>query len=198
MKIYGDKISGNCLKVKWTADYLGLTYDWIDIDILAGETRTPEFLSINASAQVPTIELNDGRHLSQSNAIILHLAEGSALIPGDAFLRAKMLEYMFWEQYSHEPYIAVCRFQHHYLNIPLAELDKDKVDRGYHALDTMERWLTDTVFVVGEHVTCADIALVAYTRWAHEGGFELANFAGIRRWIARVEAALGLKTTNKK
>jgi len=138
MKIYGDRISGNCLKVKWTADHLGIPYEWIDVDILSGGTRTPEFLSMNAFGQVPTVELDDGRHLAQSNAIMLHLAEGSGLIPRDRFERAKMREYLFWEQYSHEPYVAVCRFQHHYLKIPLAELDKEKVERGYRALDTME------------------------------------------------------------
>lgn len=190
MKIYGDKISGNCLKIKWTADHLGLSYDWIDVDILAGETRTPEFLAMNAFGQVPTVELEDGRHLGQSNAIMLHLAEGSGLIPSDAFERAKMHEYLFWEQYSHEPYVAVCRFQHHYLNIPLAELDKEKVERGYRALDTMEGWLADGDFLADGKVSLADIALVAYTRCAHEGGFELAPFGNVRAWIGRVEAAL--------
>ncbi|MBT3910941.1 MAG: glutathione S-transferase family protein [Rhodospirillaceae bacterium] len=192
MKIYGDKISGNCLKVKWTADHLGLTYDWIDIDILAGENRTPEFLAMNPFGQVPTVELDDGRYLAQSNAVVLHLAEGSTLIPGDAYERARMLEFMFWEQYSHEPYVAVCRFQHHYLKMPLAELDKEKVERGYRALDTMEGWLSDNAFLTGSSTSCADISLVAYTRWAHEGGFELGPYENVCGWIERVETALGI------
>jgi len=192
VKIYGDRISGNCLKVKWTADHLGIPYEWIDVDILAGETRTPEFLAINAFGQAPSVELDDGRHLAQSNAIMLYLAEGSALIPADPYIRAKMHEYLFWEQYSHEPYVAVCRFQHHYLKRPLAELDKEKVERGYRALDTMEGWLADGGFLAGKRVSCADIALVAYTRWAHEGGFELKPYTGVRAWIARVEAAINI------
>ncbi|THD52273.1 glutathione S-transferase N-terminal domain-containing protein, partial [Phenylobacterium sp.] len=110
MKIYGDSISGNCLKVKWVADSLGLSYEWIETSVLKSESRTEEFLALNPAGQVPAVILDDGRPLAQSNAIILHLAEGSALIPEDAYQRAKMLEWMFWEQYSHEPYIAVARF----------------------------------------------------------------------------------------
>ena len=107
MKIYGDSISGNCLKVKWVADLLGLSYDWIESSVLVGASRTPAFLALNPAGQVPTVILDDGRPLAQSNAIIFHLAEGSALIPSDPYDRARMLEWMFWEQYSHEPYIAV-------------------------------------------------------------------------------------------
>src|SRR5215218_4545069 len=123
LTIYGDSISGNCLKVKWTADHLGLAYDWIETDVLKGGSRTPEFLAMNPAGQVPAVILDDGRALAQSNAIILHLAEGSALIPSDAYQRAKMLEWMFWEQYSHEPYIAVARFQMAYLGKAASELD---------------------------------------------------------------------------
>ena len=111
LKIYGDSISGNCLKVKWTAERLGLDYEWIEIDLLKGETQTPQFRAINPAGQVPVVVLPDGRPLAQSNAIILHLAEGSDLIPADPYDRARMLEWMFWEQYSHEPYVAVARFQ---------------------------------------------------------------------------------------
>ncbi|HQT52932.1 MAG TPA: glutathione S-transferase N-terminal domain-containing protein, partial [Phenylobacterium sp.] len=103
MRIFGDSISGNCLKVKWTADHLRLSYDWIETDVLKAATRTPEFLALNPAGQVPAVILDDGRPLAQSNAIILHLAEGSALIPADPYDRARMLEWMFWEQYSHEP-----------------------------------------------------------------------------------------------
>jgi glutathione S-transferase len=130
MRIYGDSISGNCLKVKWTADHLGLAYDWIETSVLKAETRTPEFLAMNPAGQVPAVILGDGRPLAQSNAIILHLAEGSDLIPADAYDRARMFEWMFWEQYSHEPYVAVARFQMHYLGKSAAELDPKIVVGG--------------------------------------------------------------------
>ena len=103
MKIYGDSISGNCLKVKWTADYLGLPYEWIETDVVKAETRTPDYLATVPAGQVPGVLLDDGRPLAQSGAILLHLAQGSDLIPADAYSRARMLEWMFWEQYSHEP-----------------------------------------------------------------------------------------------
>src|ERR1043166_5922494 len=115
MKVYGDTNSGNCLKVKWVCDHLALPYSWIAVDTLKGETRTAEFLKLNGAGQVPTIELDDGRALAQSNAIIRYLARGSRLIPQDAYAEGKMDEWLFWEQYSHEPYIAVCRFQMFYL-----------------------------------------------------------------------------------
>ena len=113
--IYGDPISGNCLKVKWTAERLGIPFTWIDVDVTKAQTRTAEFLAINPAGQVPTVVLADGRPLAQSNAIIVHLAEGSPLIPTDPYERARMFEWLFWEQYSHEPYIAVARFQVKYL-----------------------------------------------------------------------------------
>ena len=108
MKIYGDSNSGNCQKVKWVCDALALPYIWIEIDTLKRETRTPQFLKLNGAGQVPTVEFDDGRTLAESNAIIRYLARGSALIPADAFAAAKMDEWLFWEQYSHEPYVAVC------------------------------------------------------------------------------------------
>ena len=132
MRIFGDSISGNCLKVKWTADHLRLSYEWIETDVLQAATRTPEFLAMNPAGQVPAVILDDGRPLSQSNAIILHLAEGSALIPADAYDRARMLEWMFWEQYSHEPYIAVARFQVRFQGRPVADLEPRIVERGHH------------------------------------------------------------------
>jgi glutathione S-transferase len=191
MKIYGDSISGNCLKVKWVADSLGLAYDWIETDVTKAESRTPAFLVMNPAGQVPTVILDDGRPLAQSNAIILHLAEGSDLIPADAYERARMLEWMFWEQYSHEPYIAVARFQLAHLGKTLADLDPKVIPRGIAALQRMEDGLADTPFLVGAALTLADVALVAYTRVAEEGGgFDLAGYPRIRAWIARVERAL--------
>ena len=190
MRIYGDSISGNCLKVKWTADHLGLAYAWIETGVLNGQTRTPEFFAINPAGQVPTVILDDGRPLAQSNAIIIHLAEGSALIPTDAYDRAKMLEWMFWEQYSHEPYVAVARFQVAYLGKAVSELDPKLVERGYSALQRLEDGLVGSDYLVGGQLSLADIALVAYTRLAHEGGFDLAAYPAVRGWIVRLESDL--------
>jgi glutathione S-transferase len=195
MKIYGDGISGNCLKVKWVCDRLALPYDWIEVDILKGESRTHEFLKLNTAGQVPTIVLDDGRALAQSNAIIRYLARGSDLIPTDAYAAARMDEWLFWEQYSHEPYIAVCRFQVKYQGKPASELDPEKIKRGYAALARMEQQLAATRYLVGERVSLADVALLAYTRMAHEGGFHLDGYASLRRWIGEAERALGLPAT---
>ena len=190
MLIYGDSRSGNCLKVKWTCDRLGLSYDWREVDIMTGYTRTPEFLALNPAGQVPAVRFDDGRPLSQSNAIILHLAEGSALIPVDAYGRAKMLEWLFWEQYSHEPAIAVARYQRLFLG--RAELDPALVKRGEAALERLDAGLAGGGFLVGDQLSLADIALVAYTRWAHEGGFDLARYPATAAWVRRIEQELGL------
>src|SRR5579871_1895954 len=184
MRIYGDSNSGNCLKVKWVCGYVGRSYVWTEIDTQKGESRTAEFLKLNPAGQVPVVVFDDGRALAQSNAIIRYLALDSDLLPRDAFATAKMDEWLFWEQYSHEPYIAVCRFQMLYLGKPAAELHPEKVRRGYAALTRMEAQLAATSFLVGETLTLADIALLAYTRVAHEGGFDLAGHPAVRRWIA--------------
>ncbi|WP_068874967.1 MULTISPECIES: glutathione S-transferase family protein [unclassified Phenylobacterium] len=193
MKIYGDSISGNCLKVKWTADLLGLNYAWIETSVLKGESRTADFLAMNPAGQVPAVVLDDGRALAQSNAIILHLAEGSDLVPAAPYDRAKMLEWMFWEQYSHEPYVAVARFQVFYLGKPVADLEPRLIERGNAALQRMELALGETPFLVGQALSLADVALVAYTRVAHEGGFSLDPYPRVKAWVARVEAALGIR-----
>jgi glutathione S-transferase len=189
--IYGDKISGNCLKVKWVAERLGLPFTWIDIDVVKGETRTPEFLSVSPAGQVPTVVLADGRVLSQSNAIILHLAESSDLIPDDPYDRAVMLQWMFWEQYSHEPVIAVRRFQKLYLGKPDAEIDPALMVKGNAALGLMNARLeANGGWFAGGTVSLADVALVAYTRFAHEGGFDLSAHTAVRDWVGRVEITL--------
>ena len=193
MQIYGDSISGNCLKVKWTADHLGLPYDWIETSVLTGETRTPQFLAMNPAGQVPTVILDDGRPLAQSNAIVLHLAEGSDLIPADAYERARMLEWMFWEQYSHEPYVAVARFQVRYRGLAHGDLDKALVEKSYGALAHLDAALQASDFLVGDRLSLADVCLVAYSRFAPEGGFDLGRFPALQAWIGRVEA--GLKIT---
>jgi glutathione S-transferase len=190
MRIYGDSKSGNCLKVRWTADYLGRSYEWIETDILKGESRTPEYLAMNPAGQVPTVILDDGRPLAQSNAIILHLAEGSDLMPRDTYDRARVLEWLFWEQYSHEPYVAVARFQVKYLGKPAEELEPRIVERGGAALQRMQLALASSPFLVGDRVSLADVALVAYTRVSHEGGFCLDLYPAVRAWVGRVEQAL--------
>ena len=190
MLIYGDSKSGNCLKVKWTTDRLGLAYSWREVDILKGESRTPEYLAMNPAGQVPAVVFEDGRTLAQSNAIILHLAEGSDLIPGDAFDRAKMFEWLFWEQYSHEPAIAVARFQLRYLGRQLSELEPKLIEKGLSALGVMEQALSQRDYFVGSQLSCADIALVAYTRVADEGGFDLTPYPSVSAWIKRVEREL--------
>ncbi len=192
VRIYGDSISGNCLKVKWTADHLGIAHQWIETDILKGESRTPEYLAMNPAGQVPLIVLEDGRTLAQSNAIILHLAEGSALIPDDPFDRAKMFEWLFWEQYSHEPYVAVARFQMRYRGKRAEELELKMVERGAAALALLDTALDGRSFLAGGGPSLADVALVAYTRVADEGGFDLAAYPHVTGWIGRVEAALGI------
>jgi glutathione S-transferase len=192
MKIFGDSNSGNCLKVKWVCDRLKLPYSWVEIDTMRGESRTPAFLKLNGAGQVPTVEFDDGRALAQSNAIIRYLARGSDLIPVDAYAVAKMDEWLFWEQYSHEPHVAVCRFQMVYLGKAVSDLDPDRIKRGYAALARMEHQLAATRFLIGEPFSLADVSLLAYTRVAHEGGFHLDGYAAVRRWIGDAEQALGL------
>lgn len=192
MLIYGDTTSGNCLKVKYTADHLGLPYTWVTVSALDGETRKPEFLAKNPMGQIPVIELDDDRHLAQSNAIIRYLARGSRLLPDDAFRQAKIDEWLFWEQYSHEPYIAVCRFHMLYLGKPKESREASRVERGEKALDLMEQELAGRAYLVGEAFTIADIALVAYTRVADEGGFDLGTRPNVRAWISRCERELRL------
>ncbi|MGC2776333.1 MAG: glutathione S-transferase family protein [Bradyrhizobium sp.] len=196
MRIYGDLKSGNCLKVKWVCDYLALPYDWIDVDIMKGESRTPDFLALNPWGQVPTLVLDDGRPLAQSNAILRFLARDSRLIPADPYAQARMDEWLFWEQYSHEPYVATCRFHMVYLGKPASELDPEKVKRGYAALDHMQRQLEQSRFLVGEGVSLADVALLAYSRVAHEGGFELSRHGAVRRWIGEAERLLGIPSAS--
>ena len=195
LHIFGDNRSGNCLKVRWTAEHLGVPYEWSDVDVLSGSTRTEEFLKINPSGQVPAVVLPDGRTLSQSNAIIVYLAglSNSALLPIDLYERAKVNEWLFWEQYSHEPAIAVRRFQKSFLNKTDDEIDPQLLAKGRRALGQMELALQGRDYLVGDSVTVADIALVAYTRVAHEGGFDLGEFPNVRSWIARVERDLAIE-----
>jgi len=192
LKIYGNARSGNCLKVKWTAEWLGLPYTWHEIDTVKGETREAAYLARFPLGQVPAVAFDDGRCLAQSNAIIRYLARGSTLLPVDDYLAAKADEWLFWEQYSHEPYIAVCRFHMVYKGQPSETREPWRVERGEVALDVMERHLADRDWLVGGSMTVADIALLAYSRVAHEGGFDLGHRPALRAWIARGETQLNL------
>lgn len=190
--LYGDPVSGNCLKPKYTADLLGIAYDWVTIDVVKGETRTPEFLALNPAGQVPVARWPDGRVLAQSNAIMLYIAEGSRLVPQDAFERAQVMSWLFWEQYSHETAIAVRRFHKHYLKKSDVDIDPGLIVRGNAVLGLMDRHLEGRDWFVGAQMTVADISLVAYTRMAHEGGFDLSLYPSVDKWVRRTELALGL------
>lgn len=192
MKVYGDKNSGNCQKVSITADFLQMPYQWIDIDISKGESRTDAYLRKSPMGQVPMIELDDGRCLAQSNAIIRYLAHGTSLLPDDPFIQAKIDELLFWEQYSHEPYVATSRYHMVYLGRSKDEREAWRVERGEKALDLMQKLIKGNMWFVGDSLSVADIALLAYTRLAHEGGFDLNTRPDVKAWIMRAEMALGL------
>ena len=192
IRVYGDKGSGNCQKVSITADFLKVPYEWIDIDITKNESRTEAFLKKSPMGQVPIVELDDGRVLAQSNAIIRYLAAGSSLLPSDRFQQAKIDELLFWEQYSHEPYVATSRYHMVYLGRSKAERDAWRVERGEKALDLMQALIKGRTWFVGDSLSVADIALLAYTRLAHEGGFDLSTRPNVKLWIKRAEEALGL------
>ncbi|AZE56513.1 Glutathione S-transferase [Pseudomonas synxantha] len=187
-KVYGDYKSGNCYKVKLMLNLLGIPYEWVDIDILKGDTQTPAFLAKNPNGKVPVLELEDGTCLWESNAILNFLADGSEFLPTEPRLRTQVLQWQFFEQYSHEPYIAVARFIQFYLNMPEDRLEEYKTTHkgGYKALRVMERQLQATPYLVGEQFSIADIALYAYTHVAHEGGFDLAPYPAVQAWLKRV------------
>ena len=190
IRLYGDSRSGNCYKLKLLCAEMDIGYDWREVDILAGDTRTPEFLAMNPNGRIPLLELPDGRHLAESNAILCYLADGSEFLGGSAFDRAVVLQWLFFEQYSHEPYIATSRFIIQYLGTPperAAELEQKK-SGGYQALGVMEAALSDHDWLTGDRFTIADVALYAYTHVADEGGFSLAEYPQVRAWLDRVRA----------
>lgn len=197
--LYGDPISGNCLKAKWTAEYLGIDHNWVPLDILNGDSRSEAFLKINPFGQVPTAVLDDGRVLTQSNAIVLYLAEmrDGGLLPDDTYDRGKVYQWMFWEQNSHEPYVAGRRFRKAFLGRADDEIDAEWLPRGNAALQLMEEHLASSTYFVGGALTAADIVLVAYTRWANEGGFELSSYPNVREWVARVERDLDISSSSE-
>ena len=192
-ELYGDSISGNCYKVQLACAELGIDYVWHEMDLLAGDTRTPEFLAMSPNGKVPFMALADGRGLAESNAILCYLADGSDLCGGDRYSRANIMQWMFFEQYSHEPYIATSRFIVKYLGSPperQADLEA-KQPGGYKALKLMEQQLASQDFIANAGFSIADIALFAYTHVAHEGGFELGNLPAIQAWIDRIQKRPG-------
>jgi len=188
VKIFGDIRSGNCYKLALLCRQLNIPFEWVPVDILSGETRKQGFLEKNPNGRIPVVQLDDGRYLSESNAIMCYLAEGSKMLPDDRFARAKVLQWLFFEQYSHEPYIAVSIFIVKYLRNPAdRQLDlAAKREPGYRALGVMDEQLAETDFLAGDDYTIADIALYAYTHRAKEGGFSLEDFANIQRWLETV------------
>ena len=189
MKVYGDSRSGNCYKIQMLCAELDIPYDWQEVDILAGETRTPQFLAMNPNGRIPLLAFPDGQYLAESNAILCYLADGHELAGSDRMSRAQILQWMFFEQYSHEPNIATSRFIIRYLGNPAsrrADLEA-KSKGGYAALGVMEKQLLNHPYMAGENYTIADIALFAYTHVADEGGFDLAEYPYVRAWIRKIQ-----------
>ncbi len=200
LKIYGDGRSGNCYKLQLLCAEMNISFDWIEVDILAGDTRTPEFLTRNPNGRIPLLELPDGRHLAESNAILCYLADGSEFFGGDAWDRANILQWMFFEQYSHEPYIATSRFIIKYLGNPPAKQSdlQQKKAGGESALQVMDQKLSKSDYFAGDRFTIADIALFAYTHVADEGGFDVSPYSGVVDWIKRIRRRPGFIPMVKK
>ncbi len=193
IRVYGDLRSGNCYKVWWILNQNGLDYKWIDVDVLAGQTKRAEFLTLNPNGRIPVAVFPEKGVLTESNAILNYLAEGSSLFPDDRWQRAKVMQWQFFEQYNHEPTIAVNRFIKQYLKMPSdrqQQYERNLV-AGKQALEVMEHQLQQTPFLCGTHATTADIALYAYTHVAHEGGFDLSTVVSIQAWIKRIESIDG-------
>lgn len=191
--VYGMWSSGNCYKVRLALEQLQLPYAWVEINSTHGETRTAEFVAKNPNGKVPLLELPDGKFLSESNAITIFLAEGSRLWPADRWQRAQALQWMFFEQYSHEPYIAVARFIMKYLpaDHPRRRDLPQLHARGYQTLGVMQQHLQQQKYFSGADYGVADISLFAYTHCAADGGFELSAYPAVRDWFERVQAQPG-------
>lgn len=190
IKLYDFLPSGNSYKVRLLLTQMGMPFERVDINILKGESRTAEFLSKNPNGKIPVLEIDTGKYLAESNAILMYLSEGTEFLPYDRFLRAQVLQWLFFEQSSHQPFIAKSRFWLSILGKPeeYRTAIEQQRDPGYAALKVMENHLMTHEFFVGERYTIADIALFAYTHVAHEGGFDLRNFPGIKAWIKRVKS----------
>lgn len=191
--VYGDIKSGNCYKIKLLLSLLDMPHHWQHIDILQGESRSATYLSKNPNGKIPLLELDDGRYLAESNAILNYLAEGTDYLPDDRYQRALLLQWQFFEQYSHEPFIATARYINKYLGLPedkKAEYES-KQEGGHKALAVLEQQLGQTPFLVGSQLTVADIALYGYTHVAHEGGFDLAGYPAVNSWLTRIAGLPG-------
>lgn len=193
MLLYNSAVSGNCYKVRLLLAHLGLEYETVDVSVVDRSRRAELLGDLNPALRVPTLVLDDGRPLAESNAILWYFGDGTQFVPEDPYERAQTLQWMFFEQYSHEPYIAVVRFWLTYSGTPERFADQVPVRTkgGYQALDAMERRLDGRAFLVGERYSIADISLYAYTHVAHEGGFDLAPYPAIRSWLDGVAARPG-------
>lgn len=200
MKVYGDSRSGNCYKIQLLLGLMGKQCEWKEVNILNGDTHTDTFKQLNPAGKIPLLTLSDGRCLSESNAILNYLAAGSSLIPATEFEMAKMLQWQFFEQYSHEPAIAVARFINVYLGLPVDRQQEYELKQqaGHKALAVMEQQLVQTLFLTGDHLTLADISLYAYTHVSHEAGIKLDNYPAIRRWLSMIEEQRGYMPMQKK
>lgn len=195
MKLYQMQMSGNCYKARLCARQLSIPLALVDVDVMGGETRKPEFLAKNPNGKVPALELDDGRVLAESNAILCFLAEGSKLMPRDRFDRAEVMQWMFFEQYSHEPNIATARFWLSMAPKDALEKRRDRIPewhkQGNAALKVMDQHLARRDWMAGGRYSIADICLYAYTHAAPEGGFDLMPYPHLRRWLKRVEEEPG-------
>jgi glutathione S-transferase len=193
LRLYDFLPSGNGYKIRLLLAQIGMPFERIEVNIIKGETRTPEFLSKNPNGKIPLLEIEPGKYLAESNAILVYLSEGTEFLPYDRFLRAQVLQWLFFEQYSHEPFIAKSRFLISILGKAeeYKEAIKQRQEPGYAALRVMEKHLSSHSFFVGERYTIADIALFAYTHVADEGGFDLTQFSAIQAWIERVKSQSG-------
>jgi glutathione S-transferase len=193
MLLYNSQVSGNCYKVRLLLAHLGIEYERHEVDVIDRSNRAELLATLNPALRVPTLVLHDGRPLAESNAILWYLGDGTRYVPEDSFERAQLLQWMFFEQYSHEPYIAVARFLRTYSGEAErhADLIESKLPGGYRALDAMEAWLGSRSYLVGERYSVADISLYAYTHVADEGGFDLKGYPAIARWLERVAAQPG-------
>ena len=188
LRLYDNHLSGNGYKPRLLLAHIGRTYERIEVDTLKAETRTPEFLARNPNGRIPVLELEDGTCIAESNAILFYLAEGSPFLPADRLGRALALQWMFFEQYSHEPCIAVARHWIQHLEMTDAQRAQlpEKQEGGRAALSVMERHLGESDWFGGNAMSIADIALYAYTHVADEGGFDLADYPGVVAWLDRV------------
>jgi glutathione S-transferase len=191
--LYNSQVSGNCYKVRLLFAHLGIPYERRELSIVDRSNRSEVLGDLNPALRVPTLVLDDGRSLGESAAILWYFAEGTRFVPEDRYERARMLQWMFFEQYDHEPALAVARFWVAYSGRPEAFADRlpEKMEAGHKALAAMERHLDGKHFFVGSRMSLADIALYAYTHVAHEGGFELGAYPAIQAWLGRVASEPG-------